>query len=80
VGCAVYLYDAVKNQLSNLPVLDVYYNGAPLTKYENGAQVPPLLFPANSEIRVDIWSLVQDASALPITATFHFVGHRLIPS
>jgi hypothetical protein len=48
VVCAVYLYDAVKNQLSNLPVLDHYYNGAPPTKYENWAQVPPLVFPLNS--------------------------------
>lgn len=76
---ALFLYDAVGNQLSNLPVLDHFYNGAPKSKYVMGAQVPPLIFPANSNLRADLFSLVQNAALLPVTVNLHFVGFTLIP-
>ena len=77
--CALFLYDAVKNQLSNLPVMDIYYNGAPESQLKNGALVPPLIYPAQGEIQVDLFSLIKDPLVLPVTVNLHFVGYRLFP-
>jgi hypothetical protein len=75
----LWLYDAVKHQLSNLPVLDLYYNGAPGSKYQNGAIVPALFYPQESQIRIDIFSLIASASILPVTMTIHMIGRQRYP-
>ncbi len=79
VVCEIQMYDAVKNKLSNLPVLDVFYNGAPRSEYEMGAFVPTLEFPIKTLIRCEIWSLVVDPTALPIQAKLHWTGVNRIP-
>jgi FG-GAP repeat len=75
----LWLYDSVKHQLSNLPVLDLYYNGAPGSKFQNGAIVPTLFYPQEAQIRVDIFSLLADAAVLPVTMTIHFIGRQRYP-
>jgi hypothetical protein len=74
----VMLFDAVKGQLFNIPVLDVYVNGAPLSPYEDGAIVPPLIFPQQSQIRVDLYSQVP-ALNLPVTVEVQIVGRQRVP-
>ena len=75
----IWLYDAVKHQLSNLPVLDLFYNGAPGSKYQNGAIVPTLFYPQESQIRFDIFSLIANAAILPVTMTIHMIGRQRYP-
>jgi hypothetical protein len=82
VVAAVMLYDAYRNQCANSPVLDIYSNGQPLSGYKNGAQVPSLIYPVETHIRLDLFSLIQSTVApgvLPVTATIHFKGIQRIP-
>lgn len=82
VVAALMLYDAYKNQLANSPVLDIYWNGQPLSGYKNGAQVPSLIYPVETHIRLDLFSLIQASvtpGVLPITATCHFKGIQRYP-
>jgi Putative Ig domain len=75
----LWVYDVNKKQISNLPVLDLYYNGAPQSKYKNGAIVPPLLYPVDSEIRIEVTNLVSSSDQLPITMRVALVGQQRIP-
>ena len=79
VVCEIQMYDAVKQKLSNLPVLDVFYNGAPRSEYEMGAFVPTIEFPIKTLIRCEIWSLVVDPTALPISGKLHWTGVNRVP-
>lgn len=74
----VQLFDAVKNVTSNIPMLDVYMNGAPASPYVNGAQVPPLLYPQQTQIRLDVYSMVASAY-LPVTMQVEFKGRQRYP-
>ncbi len=81
IVCTILLYDSVKQTLSNIAALDVFYNGAPLSSYVNGAMVPPLLYPGlgrQSQIRADLTPLIG-AGLLPLTVNLHFVGANRIP-
>lgn len=82
VVAALMLYDAYRNQAANSPVLDIYWNGQPLSGYKNGAQVPSLIYPQQTHLRLDFFSLIQPSVApgvLPVTATVHFKGIQRIP-
>ena len=76
---ALWLYDMNKQQCSNLPVPDQYYNGAPNSKYQNGAIVPPLYYQKESQIRIDVLSLIAQPNILPVTLTIHMVGRQRYP-
>jgi hypothetical protein len=78
VICAVMLFDSVKQQTSNIPMLDKFWNGTPGTPYENGSVVPALLYPKQSQIRLDFHSLATPA-ILPIPVEVHFVGQNRFP-
>lgn len=78
VVAKIMLWDSVKQQTSNIPMLDTFWNGAPDSKYENGAIVPPLLYPRQSQIRLDLYSQVS-AATLPIAVTVHFTGANRFP-
>ena len=72
---ALWVYDSDSQRISNLPVMDIYLNGAPGSKYAMGAIVPPLFFQQGSQLHVDLYSLVT----FSVTVTVHFVGMRRIP-
>jgi len=82
VIASLMLYDAYHNQAANSPVLDLYWNGQPLSGYKNGAQVPSLIYPLETHLRLDFFSLIQPSVApgvLPVTANVHFKGIQRIP-
>jgi FG-GAP repeat len=72
------LFDSVKNQVSNIPMLDVYQNGAPGSPYQNGALVPPLVYPNQTQIRIDFYSMLEQIY-LPVTVTVEFKGRQRYP-
>ena len=80
--CLVQLYDMVNQVVSNVPMLDQFINGAPDGLYApngtNGAFVPPLIYVANTSIRLDLYSLLTP-NQIPCTVTAHFVGVQRIP-
>jgi len=78
VVTALQLYDYAKRFTSNIPMLDIFLNGAPGSEYGNGAIVPPLSYPQETQIQLDIYSLATTL-ALPITITVHFVGIQRYP-
>jgi len=75
----LWIYDPVLQQLSNLPILDLYVNGLPLSKYKNGALVPVLLYPNQSQIRIEFYSVITNAALLPVTCFVDFVGVQRVP-
>lgn len=76
VVTAVQLFDYAKNRISNMPLLDIFYNGAQGSTYKNGAMVPPLHYQQNTQIRLDFFSLSPN---VPFTATVLFVGKQRYP-
>jgi len=74
--CSVNIYDYAKNRISNIPVLDAFYNGAQGSMYKNGAFVPPLKYKQNTQFKIEFFSL---SSVSPITVTVHLVGRQRIP-
>jgi len=75
----LWIYDMNKQQISNAPVLDLYYNDAPGSKYVNGAIQPALHYARESTLRIDVFNLITDFSILPVTMTIHLVGMQRIP-
>jgi len=75
----LWIYDPVTQQISNAPILDIYVNGAPGSPYQNGALVPPLLYPKQSQVRIDFFSLITNATLLPVTCYVDLVGIQRIP-
>ena len=79
-AAALVLFDAAHNQVCNLPVVDRYWNGVPLSGfYLNGAVEPGLVYPKDSQIGLDLYSILTTTDGFPITATVHFVGKQRIP-
>lgn len=76
---ALWVYDVNKKQISNLPVNDVFLNGCELSKYQNGAMEPPLLYPVNSELRIELTNLITNPALLPLTLTLELKGRQRIP-
>lgn len=71
------LYDAEGNQLSNAPVCD-FFLGAGSRNYNSMFPIPPLVYPAGSQILFDIHSLLAAAS-LPCALQMVFHGVRRLP-
>jgi len=77
--CALYVYDQNKVKISNIPILDIFYDGGPRGIYKNGALVPPLFFRKDSILEIDFYSMITDASLLPADVTVYLVGKKLYP-
>ena len=73
----IMLYDADGNQLMSAPVCD-FFLGAGSTNYNSLFPVPPLLYPAGSQILFDVHSLLSIAM-LPMTLQVAFCGARRMP-
>lgn len=70
----LWLYDRNRVQISNLPVQDIFLDGGPNGLYRDGAFVPPLCYPKDSSIQIDVTGLVSGQSLI-ICA----VGRRIYP-
>ena len=84
-SCAIVLYDAAHVALSNIPIIVTYLIepspwGVVLadTDASIGALNPPLVYPQQSNIQLDVYSLLQ-AGQLPATLTFRFIGAQRKP-
>jgi hypothetical protein len=73
------VFDSNKVALSNLPILDIFYDGGPGSPYENGAVVPPLLYPKDTVLEIDFTSQITSAGNLPTSVIVYLVGRQLIP-
>ena len=71
----LWLYDRNKVQVSNAPILDVFMDGGPQGLYSDGALVPPLWYPKDSSIQIDVFSETTDGFQLLI----YLVGKRWYP-
>jgi hypothetical protein len=73
---ALVLYDSNKVAISNAPVVDIYMDGGPGGVYKNGAIVPPLWYPKDSQIQIDVYSELPSGSA---ELTILLVGKKYYP-
>lgn len=71
------LYDVDGNQLMSAPVCD-FFLGAGSRGYNSLFPIPPLVYPAGSQILFDIHSLLANAS-LPMNLELAFCGVRRMP-
>lgn len=71
------LYDADGNQMMSAPVCD-FFLGAGSINYNSLFPVPPVLYPAGSQILYDIHSLLANAS-VPMALELAFCGARRMP-
>ena len=81
---ALWIYDHARVQISNAPVLDIYLDGNPRGFYgstvgqargQQGALVPPLYYPQQSQIQIDVTNLTAAAAGLQII----LVGKQYYP-
>jgi hypothetical protein len=70
------IFDENRVRISNIPLLDIFYNGAPGSRYRNGAMVPPLRYRQSTTLRIEVFSLT---SVVPVTVTVHLVGRQRYP-
>lgn len=73
----VMLYDSTKNQFSTNPVMDWFLNSTS-RNYTSVWPCPPILYPAGSEIQLDVYSLLIP-SQLTTVVTFNFEGMWRVP-
>lgn len=73
----VMLYDNAKNQIATNPVMDWYLNHT-CKNYNSVFPCPPMLYPAGSEIQMDVYSLLI-ASQIPAIITYNFEGMWRVP-
>lgn len=71
---ALWVYDRNKVQISNIPVLDVFLDGGPNGLYREGALSPPLCYPKDSSLKIDVTGLVTGQNLI-----IHAVGRRIYP-
>jgi hypothetical protein len=84
---SLWLYDSNKVQTSNAPVLDIFMDGGQqatfntpsMTPYGNGCVSPPLFYPKETVINVDVYSQVTDPTLLPVGLLIHLVGRKYYP-
>jgi hypothetical protein len=77
--CSLSVYDSNKVKISNIPILDIFYNGGPGSPYENGALVPPLWYPKDTVLQVDFYSQITNPALLPTEIVLYLVGKQYIP-
>jgi hypothetical protein len=77
--CKLWIYDQNQVKISNLPIIDSFFNGGPGSTYQNGAVVPPLMYRRNSVVEIDFYSLQTNPAVLPVAITVYLVGRKLYP-
>lgn len=84
---SLWLYDSNKVQVSSAPVLDVFMDGGQKATfanptgalYGNGAISPPLFYPQETVINIDVYSQITDPTLLPTGLIIHLVGRKYYP-
>lgn len=84
---SLWLYDSNKVQISNAPVLDVFMDGGEQaiftipsgSVYGNGCVQPPLFYPKETVINIDVYSQITDPTKLPTGLLIHLVGRKYYP-
>lgn len=80
----ILLYDATWRQRSTVPVLSelICHNPTnaqpPSSMPNNSWPSPPMMYPVNSVIRFDIFSLIPSGVTLPVNIVLTFEGVRRI--
>lgn len=74
--CTAWVYDYARNAISNIPVLDSILNGAPGSKYKNGAILPRLRYRQSTTFRIDLFN---QTSISPLNVTVLLVGRQRYP-
>ena len=77
--CAMSVYDQNRVTISNIPIMDIFYDGGPGSVYRNGAMVPPLFYRKDSVLQIDFYSEVTDPADLPTEVVVYLVGKKLYP-
>lgn len=77
--CSLQVFDSNRVAISNLPILDIFYNGGPGSPYRNGAMVPPLFYPKDSVLEIDFYSQITNPADLPTSVIVYLVGRQIIP-
>jgi hypothetical protein len=77
--CAMLIYDQNRVTISNIPIMDIFYDGGPDSIYQNGAMVPPLFYGKDSVLQIDFYSEVTDPADLPVEVVVYLVGKKLYP-
>lgn len=87
IKARITLHNAARIAVSNMPIIRGYMSdpvpwasrtNATVSTSGIGAIVPPLVYPHQSSIQLDIYSMLQ-ASQIPATLTFNFTGAQRIP-
>ncbi|MBF6570547.1 MAG: hypothetical protein IVW54_16895 [Candidatus Binataceae bacterium] len=85
------IYDSNKRPISSAPMLDIYCDGAPASPvvngfnfnnfpvYGDGALVPPLYYPKDTQIQIDFFSQIETQAVPPITLHVYLVGKQYYP-
>lgn len=71
---AMTLFDDNKVATSNIPILDIFYDGSPRGVLDNGAVVTPLPYRKDSQIYID-FTLLAD----PVVVVVYLVGKQIYP-
>lgn len=69
----VKLYDYSHQAIQSQFGLDLFFNA--IGRYGNGALVPPLLYPVESQIQIDVQNLLP----VPISMEVFFIGRQRFP-
>lgn len=71
------LYDQHLYQVYNEPAIDLFVNENSF--YQLGALVPPMLYKKDSQIRMDVYSLLGDSFGAGANIEISYVGRQRIP-
>lgn len=84
---SLWLYDSNKVTVSNQPIMDIYMDGGQQKSYVNptgsvygnGAIAPPLWYPKDSVLQIDVYSQITDPTLIPTNLLIHLVGKKYYP-
>lgn len=86
-AAALWIRDSNRVAIASAPMLDIYCDGSPWgaqidqlgSIYGNGALVPPLYYPKDTQIQIDFHSVIDDATTIPQTLIIYLVGKQYFP-
>jgi len=76
--CKLWIRDKDRIAIASEPVLDIYCDGGPASAYVEGSIVPPLLYPKDQLLQIDVSSVIETFTT-PVGIMIEMVGRQLIP-
>lgn len=88
---SLWIYDSNRRPISSAPMLDIYCDGSPAAPIQNGfkfnnfpiygdgAIVPPLYYPKDTQIQIDFYSQIETQITPPVTLRVYLVGKQYYP-